>query len=79
MKRVTFWKVSTASWTACSAISGVARCTDGGDGVVVGAADFQQVAGCDGLAAENQRAFSHGSGGCDGHEQILRGPSDFEV
>ena len=52
---------------------------NGGDGVVVGAADFQQVAGLDGLAAENQRALSHGSGGCDGHEQILRGPSDFEV
>ena len=52
---------------------------DGGQAVVVGAADFQQVAGLDGLAAQNQRALSHGSGGCDGHEQILRGPSDFEV
>ena len=52
---------------------------DGGQAVVVGPADFQQVAGFDGLAAENQRALSHGSGGCDGHEQILRGPSGFEV
>ena len=52
---------------------------DGGDGVVVGAADFQQVAGFDGLAAQNQCALSHGGGGCDGHQQILRGPSDFEV
>ena len=52
---------------------------DRGDGVVVGPADFQQVAGLDGPAAQNQRALSHGSGGCDGHEQILRGPSGFEV
>ena len=52
---------------------------DGGQAVVVGPADFQQVAGFDGLAAKNERALSHGGGGCDGHEQILRGPSDFEV
>ena len=41
---------------------------DRGDRVVVGAADFEQVAGLDGPAAQDQRALNRWSGGCDGHQ-----------